>query len=70
MVLCASSYPSVLAFSFLNELMKEFLTVYDQSKVDSAVRPYSFLQFGEYRFAFAQIRFVSVTSASLDNFMS
>lgn len=50
MALCASSYPSVLAFSFLNELMKEFVTIYDQSKVENVVRPYSFMQFGEYRF--------------------
>lgn len=44
--LCASSYPTVLAFSFLNELMKEFITVYSKTRIEHVIRPYSFLEFG------------------------
>lgn len=45
--LCLSSYPTVLAFSFLNELMKEFIISYSKTKIENVVRPYSFLEFGE-----------------------
>ncbi|XP_061647719.1 vesicle-trafficking protein SEC22a isoform X2 [Phyllopteryx taeniolatus] len=45
MMVCLSSYPSVLAFCFLDELQKEFLVTYDSKRVAAAVRPYSFIQF-------------------------
>lgn len=46
--LCASTYPTVLAFSFLNELMKEFVTVYNKTKIEHVIRPYSFLEFDNF----------------------
>ncbi|XP_052830485.1 vesicle-trafficking protein SEC22a [Octopus bimaculoides] len=46
-VLCDVSYPSVLAFSFLNDVQREFLLDYDKSKVDAALRPYSLIAFGK-----------------------
>ncbi|XP_034230932.1 vesicle-trafficking protein SEC22a-like [Thrips palmi] len=39
------SYPTVLGFSFLNELMKEFLGKYQALVVNQARRPYSFIDF-------------------------
>lgn len=39
------SYPTVLGFSFLNELMKEFLGKYLALTVNQARRPYSFIEF-------------------------
>ncbi|GAB6030602.1 Vesicle-trafficking protein S22a [Chamberlinius hualienensis] len=45
MALCENTYPVVLAFSFLDELVKEFITVYTTQEVRTAVRPYSFIHF-------------------------
>lgn len=45
MALCACTYPVVLAFSFLDELVKEFITTYTARDVSIAQRPYSFIQF-------------------------
>lgn len=42
-----AAYPSVLVFSFLNEIMKEFVTKYELMKVNLVRRPYSFIEFGE-----------------------
>ncbi|KAK3907999.1 Vesicle-trafficking protein SEC22a [Frankliniella fusca] len=39
------AYPTVLGFSFLNELMKEFLGKYLALTVNQARRPYSFIEF-------------------------
>lgn len=47
LALCDSSYPTVLAFSFLNELMREFITKYETVRVNMARRPYSFIEFGK-----------------------
>lgn len=44
---CEAAYPTVLAFSFLNEIMREFATKHDLSKVNLVRRPYSFIEFGE-----------------------
>ncbi len=52
LVLCASSYPTVLAFSFLNELMKEFISLYNKTEIHNVVRPYCFLNFGKYHLYF------------------
>ncbi|KAJ1522579.1 hypothetical protein ONE63_001764 [Megalurothrips usitatus] len=45
LALCDSSYPTVLALSFLNELMKEFLGKYQAFAVNQARRPYTFIDF-------------------------
>ena len=56
-VLCEDSYPTVLAFSFLDEIQKEFLVHYDSGQVQNARRPYAFIEFGEIPF---NINFVQV----------
>ncbi|KAM9709150.1 vesicle-trafficking protein SEC22a [Menidia menidia] len=45
LMVCTSSYPSVLAFCFLDELQKEFIVSYDPKRIAAAVRPYSFIEF-------------------------
>lgn len=47
MVLCDNTYPVVLAFSFLDELVKEFITAYTTHDVTAVLRPYSLIDFGE-----------------------
>jgi len=44
-LLCEANYPCVLAFSFLNELMKEFIVLYNTSLINNVVRPYSLMEF-------------------------
>ena len=46
MCICDSSYPRKLAFSYLDELSKEFQRSYED-KVDSVTRPYAFMGFGQ-----------------------
>lgn len=46
-MVCTANYPNVLAFCFLDELQKEFIVTYDTKRINSAVRPYSFIEFGE-----------------------
>ncbi|KAK1165898.1 vesicle-trafficking protein SEC22a [Acipenser oxyrinchus oxyrinchus] len=48
MMVCIESYPSVLAFSFLDELQREFIVSYDTKRISSAVRPYSFIDFDNF----------------------
>lgn len=48
LMVCTSNYPNVLAFCFLDELQKEFLVTYDRKRISSALRPYSFIEFGEF----------------------
>nr|KAF6478483.1 SEC22-like protein A, vesicle trafficking protein [Molossus molossus] len=48
MMLCTESYPNVLAFSFLDELQKEFITTYNMMKTNTAVRPYCFIEFDNF----------------------
>ncbi|XP_033735755.1 vesicle-trafficking protein SEC22a-like [Pecten maximus] len=45
LVVCDASYPPVLAFSFLDEIQKEFLKSYERNKVDAVTRPYSLIEF-------------------------
>ncbi|KAF3694576.1 Vesicle-trafficking protein SEC22a [Channa argus] len=45
MMVCTANYPSVLAFCFLDELQREFIVTYDSKRINSAVRPYSFIEF-------------------------
>uniref|UniRef100_A0A338P6J4 Vesicle-trafficking protein SEC22a n=1 Tax=Mus musculus TaxID=10090 RepID=A0A338P6J4_MOUSE len=48
MMLCSENYPNVLAFSFLDELQKEFITTYNMMKTNTAVRPYCFIEFDNF----------------------
>ncbi|XP_071553078.1 vesicle-trafficking protein SEC22a-like [Panulirus ornatus] len=45
MAVCEPNYPHILAFSFLDELMKEFSLLYTASVVKSVRRPYAFIEF-------------------------
>ncbi|XP_046585306.1 vesicle-trafficking protein SEC22a-like [Haliotis rubra] len=46
LVLCESSYPVVLAFSFLDEIQKEFLREYERDKtIQASLRPYAYIKF-------------------------
>jgi len=46
MCICDSSYPRKLAFSYLDELSKEFQRSYE-GKIETASRPYAFMGFGK-----------------------
>ena len=48
MCICDSSYPRKLAFSYLDELSKEFQRSYE-GKIDTVTRPYAFMGFGLYK---------------------
>ncbi|XP_039611152.1 vesicle-trafficking protein SEC22a isoform X2 [Polypterus senegalus] len=48
LMVCTESYPSVLAFCFLDELQMEFIVSYDTNKINGAVRPYSFIEFDHF----------------------
>ncbi|OXB65521.1 hypothetical protein ASZ78_001828 [Callipepla squamata] len=45
MAICASSYSTIMAFCFLEELQWEFATSYDTASISLASRPYVFLEF-------------------------
>ena len=45
LVIADKSYPRKLAFSYLDELSKEFATIYG-SKVETVRKPYAFVGFG------------------------
>lgn len=47
LVICEINFAEVLAFSFLDDLKKEFLAKYPKTAVEKAVRPYSFIDFGK-----------------------
>ncbi len=47
-MVCTESYPNVLAFSFLDEIQREFIVTYDTKRINSALRPFSFIEFGEF----------------------
>lgn len=44
---CEPNYSHLLAYSFLDELSKEFNTLYTASVVAAVRRPYAFIEFGE-----------------------
>ncbi|KAL4618074.1 vesicle-trafficking protein SEC22a [Arapaima gigas] len=48
LMVCSESYPSVLAFCFLDELQREFIVTYDTKRINGAVRPYSFIEFDNF----------------------
>ena len=43
--LCDKSYPKKLAFSFLNDLHKNFASEYTSDQVEATTRPYAFIKF-------------------------
>ncbi|OXB75191.1 UNVERIFIED_CONTAM: hypothetical protein H355_002724 [Colinus virginianus] len=45
MAICASSYSTIMAFCFLEELQWAFATSYDTASISLASRPYAFLEF-------------------------
>ena len=49
LVIADKSYPRKLAFSYLDELSKEFATIYG-AKVETVRKPYAFVGFGMYLF--------------------
>lgn len=46
LTLTEKGYPKKLAFQYLEELAREFSSLYG-SQVDSVTRPYAFIKFGE-----------------------
>ncbi|XP_069790888.1 vesicle-trafficking protein SEC22a isoform X2 [Narcine bancroftii] len=48
MMICSENYPNVLSFCFLDELQREFITLYDTMRINTAVRPYSFIEFDNF----------------------
>ncbi|XP_048754228.1 vesicle-trafficking protein SEC22a-like isoform X1 [Ostrea edulis] len=45
LVICDSNYPSVLAFTFLDDVQREFLQSNERERVESVTRPYALIQF-------------------------
>ena len=68
LVIADKSYPRKLAFSYLDELSKEFWTSYGP-KVEGIRKPYAFVGFGIYSFAHSE-RTVHPRLTFLDTFMS
>ncbi|NWR35471.1 SC22C protein, partial [Tachuris rubrigastra] len=46
MAICSSSYSTIMAFCFLEELRWEFAASYDTTSISLASRPYAFIEFG------------------------
>ena len=46
-ITCEPTYPYILAYSFLDEMIKEFSLLYTPSVVKSVKRPFAFLEFGK-----------------------
>ena len=47
MTICDRSYPRQLAFSYLEELAKEFFMSYGNDIKKKTLRPYAFVKFGK-----------------------
>ena len=47
MTICDRSYPRQLAFSYLEELAKEFFMSYGNDITKKTLRPYAFVKFGK-----------------------
>ena len=45
LLICEVNFAAVLAFSFLDDLKREFLMKYTKGAVEKALRPYSFIDF-------------------------
>ena len=50
LLICEKSYAAVLAFSFLDDIKQGFLQQYHKVSIESAIRPYSFIEFGRLLF--------------------
>ncbi|XP_073401374.1 vesicle-trafficking protein SEC22a isoform X2 [Dendrobates tinctorius] len=48
MMLCSEHYSGVLAFCFLDELQREFISTYEMGHINAAIRPYSFIEFDNF----------------------
>jgi len=48
LMICEINLAAVLAFSFVDELKREFTTQYTRGAVDKAIRPYSFIAFDSF----------------------
>lgn len=48
LLISESSFAVVLAFSFLDELKREFTNKYTRGAIDKAIRPYSFIEFDSF----------------------
>ncbi|NXS06591.1 SC22C protein, partial [Neodrepanis coruscans] len=46
LAICATSYPTTMAFCFLEQLQWEFAASYDPTSISLASRPYAFIEFG------------------------
>jgi len=55
LTIAEKSYPRKLAFSYLDELSKEFAQSYG-AKVDTVRKPYAFVGFGEYFISWYSIK--------------
>lgn len=63
-VMTEQHYPPPLAFCFLKELMIEFAQRYDTHKVNSAKRPYEFIEYGKYSYyavIYSLVDFINIT---------
>ena len=63
MCICDSSYPRKLAFSYLDELSKEFQRSYGD-KIESVTRPYAFMGFGKSPIYPTVLKLISETHSS------
>ncbi|CAL4169779.1 unnamed protein product [Meganyctiphanes norvegica] len=48
LAVCEPNYPHILAYSFLDEVMREFSVLYTASVVKSVRRPYAFVEFDHF----------------------
>lgn len=48
LAVCEANYPHILAYSFLDEVMREFSILYTASVVKSVRRPYAFVEFDHF----------------------
>ncbi|NXQ24046.1 SC22C protein, partial [Alaudala cheleensis] len=46
LAICSSSYSTIMAFCFLEELRWQFAASYNSRSITSASRPYAFIEFG------------------------
>ena len=69
LVIADKSYPRKLAFSYLDELSKEFQTSYG-AKVDDVRKPYAFVGFGAYLTYYRGRIRADIYFATTDTFMS
>lgn len=64
--ICDKSYPRKLAFSYLDELSKEFLKVYGNDIMKLSLRPYAFVQFDTFIQRTTRLYLAPRASSNLD----